>query len=59
MALVCLLSLSLFDCCPQVGYQYVALATPKQLIEISVANLLSPADWLFDDFEYGLESMRK
>ncbi|VDK36475.1 unnamed protein product [Taenia asiatica] len=45
-------------CVDKVGYQYVALATPKQLIEISVANLLSPADWLFDDFEYGLESMR-
>ncbi|KAL5105767.1 DmX-like protein 1 [Taenia crassiceps] len=45
-------------CVDRVGYQYVALATPKQLIEISVANLLSPADWFFDDFEYDLESMR-
>ncbi|VDM18853.1 unnamed protein product [Hydatigera taeniaeformis] len=48
----------LFDGSPKVGYQYVALATPKQLIEISVTNLLTPADWLFDDFEYDLESMR-
>ncbi|EUB57127.1 DmX-like protein 2 [Echinococcus granulosus] len=45
-------------CVDRVGYQYVALATPKQLIEISISNLLSSADWLFDDFEYDLESMR-
>lgn len=41
------------------SYECVALATSKQLIEVSISNLLSPADWLFDDFEYDLEVMRK
>ncbi|VUZ52923.1 unnamed protein product [Hymenolepis diminuta] len=45
-------------CVDKFNYDAVALATPKEIIEVSISNLLSPADWMFDDFEYDLEAMR-
>uniref|UniRef100_A0A0R3T608 WD_REPEATS_REGION domain-containing protein n=1 Tax=Rodentolepis nana TaxID=102285 RepID=A0A0R3T608_RODNA len=45
-------------CVDKFNYDAVALATPKEIIEVSISNLLSPADWMFDDFEYDLDVMR-
>nr|CDS32903.1 dmX protein 1 [Hymenolepis microstoma] len=45
-------------CVDKFNYDAVALATPREIIEVSISNLLSPADWMFDDFEYDLDVMR-
>ncbi|CAH8655851.1 unnamed protein product [Dicrocoelium dendriticum] len=46
-------------CVNQVTYGCVAVATPKELIELNTENLVTLPAWFADEVEYDLELMRK
>ncbi|KAF6768658.1 hypothetical protein AHF37_07111, partial [Paragonimus kellicotti] len=46
-------------CINQVNYSCIAIATPKEVIELNVDNLISLPAWYADEVEYDLELMRR
>ncbi|TGZ74715.1 hypothetical protein CRM22_000794 [Opisthorchis felineus] len=45
--------------CPLVNHGYIAVATPKEVIELNVENLVTLPAWYADEVEYDLELMRR
>ncbi|OON16796.1 hypothetical protein X801_07377, partial [Opisthorchis viverrini] len=45
-------------CLNQVNHGYIAVATPKEVIELNVENLVTLPAWYADEVEYDLELMR-
>ena len=37
----------------------IAMATPKEVVELDISGILDPPDWMFDDLEYDIETIRK
>ncbi|KER27794.1 hypothetical protein T265_05221 [Opisthorchis viverrini] len=46
-------------CLNQVNHGYIAVATPKEVIELNVENLVTLPAWYADEVEYDLELMRR
>ncbi|RTG88810.1 uncharacterized protein DC041_0009429 [Schistosoma bovis] len=46
-------------CINQVNYNAIAIATPKEIIELDIENLVHLPSWYADEVEYDLELMRK
>ncbi|VDP63200.1 unnamed protein product [Schistosoma curassoni] len=42
-----------------VNYNAIAIATPKEIIELDIENLVHLPSWYADEVEYDLELMRK
>ncbi|CAH8866129.1 unnamed protein product [Trichobilharzia szidati] len=46
-------------CINQVNFNAIAIATPKEIIELDIENLVNLPPWYADEVEYDLESMRR
>uniref|UniRef100_A0A5K4ELX7 Rabconnectin-related n=1 Tax=Schistosoma mansoni TaxID=6183 RepID=A0A5K4ELX7_SCHMA len=46
-------------CINQVNYNAIAIATPKEIIELDIENLVNLPSWYTDEVEYDLELMRR
>ncbi|TNN06363.1 DmX-like protein isoform 1 [Schistosoma japonicum] len=46
-------------CINQVNFSAIAIATPKEIIELDIGNLVNLPPWFADEIEYDLELMRR